>query len=172
MKNSNYADNNDLKQLIKAIIGVIVHGALCILLLTKLLMSLFPDIKDYAYILEHSKCSASMTYDAFISECKAVDYETLERYPNDYEGEYLKIQGEVTQVIEGGPIVKIIINVGREIEDSVYVMIDSKNISDRILEKDRITIYGVGDGLYTYTSIMDKSITLPLIYVTYYDIDV
>ena len=46
-------------------------------------------------------------------------------------------------------------------DDVVYVTYERPNSDKRILEDDRVTIYGECNGLYTYETIMGGSVTLP-----------
>jgi len=41
----------------------------------------------------------------------------------------------------------------------------------RILEDDTVTVYGVTQGLYTYTSTMGAQITIPEVLAMYFEID-
>ena len=51
----------------------------------------------------------------------------------------------------------------------IYVMYTMPEGASRILEDDTITVYGELAGLYSYTSTMNKPITLPIIYALYAD---
>ena len=56
-------------------------------------------------------------------------------------------------------------------EDTIYATVEIPEGEDRILEDDIITIWGTCDGLYSYTSVLGSSVSLPKIDVKYYSIN-
>ena len=55
-------------------------------------------------------------------------------------------------------------------DDQIMVYYTRKDSSEgRILEDDIVTLYGKMRGTYTYTSVMNASITVPLMYAEYID---
>ena len=84
--------------------------------------------------------------------------------------------GEVSQTMEPtfGNTVLLRINVTKNGDDSFAFYSDTivatiylPSGSDRILEGDIVKIYGDCDGLYSYTSILDKKVSLPKINIKY-----
>ncbi len=97
-----------------------------------------------------------------------IKYNDLARYPDDFEGKKVKFKGEVVQVTEINNEVQIRLATkknswGGYSDDIVYVYFDKSLVSGRILEDDVITVYGVSKNLYSYTSVLGATITIPLI---------
>lgn len=116
----------------------------------------------------------------FIDSCTTIDFDTLSRNPDKYKGNNYSFTGEVIQVSESfGDTVKLRINVTKKSyeyiddeywEDTIYATVEIPEGADRILEDDIITIWGTCDGLYSYTSILGSSVSLPKIDIKYYEI--
>ncbi|MBO4497591.1 MAG: hypothetical protein J5739_05250 [Lachnospiraceae bacterium] len=99
-------------------------------------------------------------------------YTDLARRPDDYIGKKDKFKGEVLQVLESSWSDKIDIRLatkknswGGYSDDVIYIHFNKSLISERILEEDIITIYGVAEQLKSYTSIFGSTITLPMVKV-------
>lgn len=90
-----------------------------------------------------------------------ITYDQLARNPDNYVGQKVKFTGEVVQVLEGGGAVNLRFAVNADYDKMVYVKYQSNIVSSRVLENDTITIYGVSQGLYSYTSTMGATITIP-----------
>lgn len=118
-----------------------------------------------------------MSKSDYISKCKTISYEKLARNPDSYKGDYFKFTGEVIQVIQSGRYVELRVNVTREdlygttmYSDTIYVETKLQENGDRILEGDIITLYGVCEGLYTYTTIFGATMSIPKIDVAYWNV--
>ena len=81
------------------------------------------------------------------------------------------------QVLESGRSVQLRVNVTEVdlygtsyYEDTIFVETRLPDDGRRILEGDIIRLYGVCEGLYTYTSIFNATISIPGIYAEYWDI--
>lgn len=110
-------------------------------------------------------------------ECQTYNYKDIFRYAEDYKGKYVKYTGEVIQVMEDSYETKKMYILRVDVtktdygyEDTVYVRYFPMENAPRILEDDIITIYGELDGLETYTSIMESSVTIPAITSNYVEI--
>ena len=119
----------------------------------------------------------AMSKDAYKYQCRKISYETLARNPDSYSGEYFTFEGEVIQVVESGRDVQLRVNVTEVdlygttyYEDTIFVTTHLPNDGRRILEGDIIRLYGICEGLYTYTSIFGSAISIPGIYAEYWDI--
>lgn len=106
------------------------------------------------------------------SAAKTYTYKEIARDPDKYDGTYAKYTGEVVQVMENSTTYNLRVNITKKTYkysdtvsyyDTIYVVAAKKSGESRILEGDIITIYGENDGLYTYTSTIGASITLPLV---------
>ena len=52
-------------------------------------------------------------------------------------------------------------------DNVIYVIQSGANSSNRILEDDYVTVKGVSSGLYTYTTVLGSSLTIPSIVADY-----
>lgn len=118
-----------------------------------------------------------MSKSDYISKCRTISYEKLARNPDSYKGDYFEFTGEVIQVIQSGRHVELRVNVTREdlygttmYSDTIYVETKLLEDGDRILEGDIITLYGVCDGLYTYTTIFGATMSIPKIDAAYWNV--
>jgi hypothetical protein len=99
-------------------------------------------------------------------------YDDLARNPNTYKGQYVFFTGKVVQVCSEASSnlyysTYRVATKGRY-DNVVYVYIDNYGSGSRILEGDTISFYGKFDGLYTYTTVMGASITIPSVKVEVY----
>lgn len=90
-----------------------------------------------------------------------ITYKQLARTPDDYEGEKIKFNGKVIQVMEGDGVVQIRLAVGGDYDNIMLCEYLSSTVDSRVLEDDYITVYGSSTGLITYTSTMGGEITIP-----------
>jgi hypothetical protein len=100
--------------------------------------------------------------------CKSYSYEDVSRYPDKYKNEYALFTGEVVQVVEQNN--NVTLRLALEFDKVVYVIYSRGNDEPRLLEGDRITAYGVLDGLTTYESIFGEPITIPKFTMYEYDL--
>lgn len=128
------------------------------------------------YSLGHKKTDeeiAEEEKELFKTSCQWYSYEEVSRNPDNYKGKPAVFRGQVIQVLESSYSTKINMRVDvtqNEYgwwDDTIYVTYDLPAGSSRILEKDIITMYGTLDGLYSYTSILGSTITLPKLDVKY-----
>lgn len=138
------------------------------------------ETSDYTVSYEGKTCSLSIactTIDekSYKSSCEEIDYDDLARTPDDYLGTNVKFTGEVIQVIEDSDGSTYRINVTKGSygvwDDTVLVYFENDSSSPRVLEDDIVTFYGTSSGLYTYESTMGASITVPLVYAEFIDIE-
>lgn len=104
-----------------------------------------------------------------------ITFNDLSRNPDDYKGKKVKFTGEVLQVTELPSEIQIRLATkpngwGGYSDNVVYLYFDSALISSRILEDDIITVYGVAQGLHSYTTVLGANVTLPLIEVEKIDV--
>ena len=99
-----------------------------------------------------------------------ITYNQLARTPDDYKGEKCKFRGKVVQVMEEESIVVMRLAVNGNYDNILYVMTTSKALNnERILEDDYITVYGTSAGIYTYTTVLGASVSIPNMVVTKID---
>ena len=107
--------------------------------------------------------------------CISVEYEVLARRPDSYVDKDLYFQGQIIQVSEGlfdGVTYRISVTPGKYgmWEDPVYVTYILPEGSIKFLEGDIVDFYGVCQGDYTYTSIMNAQITIPKVEAKYIEL--
>ncbi|MEG1524304.1 MAG: toxin regulator [Clostridia bacterium] len=94
-----------------------------------------------------------------------ITFLNLSRNPDDYVGKKVKFSGKVAQVIEGGSTNAARMSTRGRYDDVIYIEYKTDLIAQRLIDDDIVTICGVADGLYTYTTIMGGTVTLPRIIV-------
>lgn len=94
-----------------------------------------------------------------------ITYDQLARTPDDYTGQKIKFSGKVIQVMEGDGSVQIRFAVNDDYDNVLLGQYVSSVVSSRILEDDKITIYGTSAGLISYQSTMGGNITIPSIII-------
>lgn len=92
-----------------------------------------------------------------------ITYDQIARTPDDYKGKKLKFSGKVIQVMEGSGVVQIRLAVNDDYNSVLLGQYNSSIVSSRILEDDKITVYGTSSGLISYQSTMGGTITIPSI---------
>jgi hypothetical protein len=92
-----------------------------------------------------------------------ITYDTLARYPDKNIDEPVKFSGEVVQMI--GAVDSNYTAIRMAVDDDynhVLLVVYANDVIDgKLLENDRITIYGGYVGQYSYTSTLNKPITIP-----------
>lgn len=97
-----------------------------------------------------------------------LDYKAISRDPDSYKGNLYKFDGKILQVMEdsqsdGTTLVALRVASKGGYDDVVYVLYTRAAGEPRVLEDDRVTIYGVSQGLYTYETVMGAELTIPFI---------
>lgn len=82
--------------------------------------------------------------------------------PDSVEGQYLHMNGRVLQVILDSNVVMRVATRGAY-EDVVYITCERTEMTEKLKEGDRLTIYGFACGNYTYKTASGKVVTLPYI---------
>ena len=143
------------------------------ILLILLLLAVAGSILSY----EPQEAAPTMSKDAYKHQCRTVSYETLARNPDSYKGEYLTYVGEVIQVIEHGKNVQLRVNVTEyEVygtyfsKDTIFVTARLSDDGPRILENDIIRLWGVCEGLQTYSSVIGTTISIPSVRAEYWEL--
>lgn len=111
----------------------------------------------------------------FKNQSEVLTFEQLARNPDKIKGKKVKLTGEVVQVLQGTSSVDLRINITKEdygyYTDTIYALYIPKDGEDKILEGDNITIWGIAQGDYSYTSVIGSKVTLPFINVNYIQIN-
>lgn len=118
---------------------------------------------------EEKAKAAEEEKNAYINSCKTVQYKDVERNPSQYKGERIKVTGNVIQVTEGWfSTVTLRVNESGTTNTWYITYKRSNDTEPRILENDRITLYGECTGVESYTSVIGSKITLPAMDAKYY----
>lgn len=108
----------------------------------------------------------NISEDEFKAKCSEVDYNQLNKNPDKYGGEYLKFTGKIIQISESDTGGMMRVALDDYYSDVIYV---PYFISTDFVEDDYVTVYGVCEGDYTYTSTIGASITVPSVRALYID---
>lgn len=94
------------------------------------------------------------------------NFDELARNPNPYKGENITFKGKVLQVVErsGSNIYRVAVDSNSNCV--FYVEYDLPSGSSRILEKDIVTLKGEFYGIYTYSTTLGSSVSVPAILAT------
>lgn len=87
------------------------------------------------------------------------NYDDMERNPDNHTGELIYFEGKVIQVLEGA-ITTYRISTG-ENSDVFLVYYSRPSDSERFLTDDKVWVYAKFMGLETYSSTVNKSVTVP-----------
>lgn len=90
-----------------------------------------------------------------------LDYTAVARDPYAYKGDLITFQGKILQVMENGKDVVFRISSKGNYDNVVYCTYTAPSYYSRFLEDDRVTVYGVCTGVYTYETVMGASVTIP-----------
>ena len=122
---------------------------------------------------EPEPIDSSVLFGEFTKEddYSGLNYDNLARNPDDYEGNKYKGSGRVLQVLESDTEVDVRVAVDDNYDNVIYLVYSPSIVSSRILEDDYVTFYGESKGLYSYTSTMGATITIPMLYVQKIDVD-
>ncbi len=90
-----------------------------------------------------------------------LDYKAVARDPDAHKGDLITFSGKVLQVMESGKHITFRISSKGNYDNVVYCNYEAPENYKRILEDDKVTVYGTCTGIYTYETIMGGSVTIP-----------
>ena len=90
-----------------------------------------------------------------------LDYTENARNPETYAGTMIKFSGNILQVMEDDDYVVFRISSDGNYDDVVYCIYEKPEDYTRFLEDDKVNVWGVSDGVYSYTTIMGGEVTIP-----------
>lgn len=108
---------------------------------------------------KQAEAEAKKGYDSGIT------FTQLARTPDDYKDKKVKFTGKVIQMIQGDGEIQLRVAVNSDYDKVILVYYPENLLEKRVLEDDKITLYGVSKGLYTYKSTLGGEITVPLVEV-------
>lgn len=88
-------------------------------------------------------------------------YDQLARNPDTYKNQKIKISGKVLQAEYDDDICYARIAMNNNYDMVVFVTYSSDLLSYRLLEDDKVTVYGVSYGVYSYKAVSGATITIP-----------
>ena len=106
--------------------------------------------------------SPSFSFDASDkAKCQEISFKELNKNPDKYVGEHIKVRGRVMQISEGNSNGNyMLMYANGDYNQLVYV----EYLNDtNIVEDDWITVYGICDGSYSYETQIGGSNTVPAI---------
>ena len=92
---------------------------------------------------------------------KNISYKDLSRTPDKFEGKAICYSGEVVQLIEGEGVNALRVAINGDYGNMFYLEYNPNIISERVLENDTITFYGIYCGIYQYESAFGTTISVP-----------
>lgn len=102
-------------------------------------------------------------------QCATIAYNELQRNPGTYKGSYIKVSGSVFQIIsEASSSMYYSVYFIKAGSNIYLIKVDNYDSGRRILENDRITVWGEVGDLYTYQTVRGDSKTVPTIYVEFF----
>lgn len=96
---------------------------------------------------------------------KNISYKDLSRTPDKFEGKAICYTGEVVQLIEGEDYNVLRVALNGDYDKMFYLEYKPEIISERVLENDTITFYGIYYGIYQYESTFGATISIPAVAV-------
>lgn len=117
-------------------------------------------------LMENSRTMDETEYKQY---CKEVTYDDLMRDEDAMKGQDVTFTGEIIQAAGRYTYRLAIDNPDKLINaDAVLLRVVSE---EKIIEGDRITVYGTSVGFTSYTGVLGNTVTVPYIYVAYYDVE-
>lgn len=91
----------------------------------------------------------------------ALDYKQNARDPDAYTGTYIKFSGEIIQVMEDDSFAVFRIATKGSYDNVIYCLYVKPENYKRFLEDDKVDVWAVSTGIYTYTTVMGNEMTIP-----------
>ena len=118
---------------------------------------------------EHYELTEEEYEKEYKRQCAAITYNDLQRYPEKYKGTKIKLTCIVFQIVDEASSKysksEYLVKAGG---NYYYLKIDNYGAEARILENDRLNVWGEVDDLYTYYTLIGTN-TVPQINVKYYE---
>lgn len=144
------------------IIGIIALCCIGILVISSL-MGGVSDKGSLSSDSSYSDNSYGNVFDSFSkSGCKEINYKELNKNPDKYYGDNIKLQGRILQISEGNAEGNyLLMYVNDDYNQLAYVEYYNNT---KLVEDDWVTVYGVGAGSYTYRTQGGGTYTVPSMY--------
>lgn len=92
-----------------------------------------------------------------------ITFDDISRSPEKYKGKKVKFSGNVLQVVDGTLSNNLRMSTSGNYDDVILVEYKTSLIDFRLLDNDKITIYGTFSNLQSYTAVMGNTVTVPLV---------
>ena len=143
------------------IIGLIAICCIGILVVS----SLMGGVSDKGTLSSDSSSGTSSgnIFDSFSkADCKEINYKQLNKNPDAYYGENIKLSGRIMQISEGNSDGNyLLMYVNDNYDQLAYVEYDGDT---NFVEDDWVTVYGVCGGSYSYATTSGGTNTVPSVY--------
>ncbi len=112
------------------------------------------------------KCT-TLTFAQYKAQCKSYAYKTVARQPSRYKGKKWHIYGQIIQVMDNDDgtydfrIATDNDGYGDYYDDVVCVRFKPEKGADKLLEDDKVNVYGECRGELSYESTFGQEITIP-----------
>ena len=170
-QNTNYNNNNSNGSIFDKIsglslpikiIGFIVICCIGILVISSL-MGGIGDKGSLPSDNSYNSNSYGNVFDSFSkSDCKEISYKELNKNPDRYYGDNIKLQGRIMQISEGNPNGNyMLMYVNDDYNQLAYVEYYNNT---KFVEDDWVTVYGVCAGSYTYKTTSGGTYAVPSMY--------
>lgn len=145
------------------IIGFIAICCIGILIVSSLMGGISDKGSLYSNDNNYQDNSYGSVFDSFNkADCKEINYKELNKNPDRYAGDNIKLKGRVMQISEGHSDGNyLLMYVNDNYDQLAYVEYYNDT---NIVEGDYITVYGVCGGSYSYTTTIGGTNTVPSVY--------
>lgn len=94
-------------------------------------------------------------------EYMSLSYKEISRNPSHHEGDLVQFSGKIVQVMEDDGVAAFRIATKGNYDDVVYCIYFLPDDYSRFLEDDRVNVWAVCTGVYTYTTVRGNELTIP-----------
>lgn len=99
-----------------------------------------------------------------------ITFDNLVRNPEDYLFEMVSYTGEILQVIDGYDFVQYRVAINGDVYQTILAEISKSKLSQNLLERDIVKVYGYSTGMFTYTTVLGATKQVPGILVEMIDL--
>ncbi len=114
--------------------------------------------------------------DTFKSQCQTISYSDLMRTPDNFKGNYIKLEVQVSQVL--GDTNYVVYTKGKDDSkeygyygDQYSIYDNREDKSTKLIEDDFVTMYGIYGGTENITTITGESKDIPLMNLLYIELN-
>lgn len=116
--------------------------------------------------MEEIKTFKELPEKDFKKQCEKISYKDLARNPENYKGKAIKVQLRIEQVVDDHYL-RAYSGKDDDWYEDEYVLYDSRDNGDNLIEEDIVTVYGVYYGTETMERAIGGSDDIPCICLLY-----